>query len=71
MRVAGKHDVDKRAAWVGEDHVGIVGFVRHEDDGAVGFGGDGQVQIWVAGAGVVDAAEPEAVSRCVRWGGAG
>ena len=62
MGVAGKHDVDKGAAGMGADLVGVVGLVRHEEDGAVGFRGDGQVQIGVAGAGIVDAAEPEAVT---------
>ena len=60
--VAGKHEVDERTARVGDDVVGIVGFVCHEDDGTVGFGGNGQVEVGVAGAGVVDAAEPEAVA---------
>ena len=36
--------------------------MRHEEDGTVGFGGDGEVEAGVAGAGVVDAAEPEAVA---------
>ena len=58
--VAGEHEVDERAAGVGDDVVGVVGLVGHEDDGAVGFGGDGEVEVGVAGAGVVDAAEPEA-----------
>ena len=71
MGVAGEHEVDERAAGVGEDVVGVVGLVGHEEDGAVGVGGDGEVEVGVAGAGVVDAAEPEAGSRCARWGGTG
>jgi len=60
--VAGEHDVDEGAAGVGENFVGVVRLVRHEDDGTVGFGGDGEVEVGTAGAGVVDAAEPEAVA---------
>ncbi len=62
MGVTGKHEVDERTARVGEDFVGKVGLVRHEEDGTVGFGGNGQVEVGMAGAGVVDAAEPEAVA---------
>jgi hypothetical protein len=62
MGVTAKHEVDERTARVGEDVVGIVGRVCHEDDGTVGFWGNGQVEVGVAGAGVVDAAEPEAVA---------
>lgn len=58
--VACEHDVDERAARVLEDGVGVVGFVRHEDDGAVGLRGNGEVEAWVGGAGIVDCAEPEA-----------
>src|SRR5437899_12648250 len=47
---------------MGEDVFGVVWLVRHEDYGAVGFGGDGEVKVGSAGAGVVDAAEPEAVA---------
>ena len=62
MGVAGEHEVDERAARVGDDVVGVVGLVGHEDDGAVGFGGNGEIEVGMAGAGVVDAAEPEAVA---------
>jgi hypothetical protein len=58
--VAGKHEVDERTAWVEDDVVGEVGFMRHEEDGAVGFDGDGQIEVGAAGTGVVDTAEPEA-----------
>ncbi len=56
MGVTGKHEVDERTARVGEDLVGVVGLVRHEKDGTVWFGGNGQVEVGMAGAGVVDAA---------------
>jgi len=63
VRVAGEHNVDERTARVGEDIVGVIGLVRHEDDRAVGFGGNGEIEVGMAGAGVVDAAEPEAVAH--------
>jgi hypothetical protein len=62
VRVAGEHDVDERTARVGYDMVGEVGFVRHEENGAVGFSGNSQVEVRVAGSGVVDAAEPKAIA---------
>ena len=65
--VAGEHEVDERAAGVGDDGVGVVGLVGHEDDGAVGFGGDGEIEVRAAGAGVVQAAEPDA--RAVAFDG--
>ncbi len=58
--VAGKHDVDERSARVLEDEVSVIGFVRHEDDGAVGERWDGEVEAGVGGAGIVDSTEPEA-----------
>ena len=62
VRVAGEHDVDERTARVVYDMVGEVGFVRHEENGAVGFRGNSQVEVRVAGSGVVDAAEPKAIA---------
>ena len=53
MRVAGEHEVDERAAGMGHDGVSVVGFVSHEDDGAVGFGWDRQVEVRGARAGIV------------------
>jgi hypothetical protein len=58
--VAREHEVDERTARMLDDSVGVVRLVDHEDDGAVGFGGDGQVEVGVAGSGVVGAAEPDA-----------
>ena len=63
MGVAGEHEVDEMAAWMGDDVVGVVGFVCHEQDRAVGLGGDGEIEVGVAGAGVFYAAEPQASSR--------
>jgi hypothetical protein len=57
--VAGEHEVDERAAGVGDDNVGEVGFVCHEEDRAVGLGGESEVEVGVTGTGVVDATEPE------------
>ena len=60
--VTGEHEVDEMAARVGDDFVGEVRFMRHEEDGAVGVCGEGEVEVGVAGAGVVDAADPEAAT---------
>ena len=60
MGVAGEHEVDQMAAGVGDDVVGVVRFVRHEQHGSVGCGGNGEVEVGMAGSRVVDAAEPEA-----------
>ena len=57
--VAREHEVDEMAARMGDDFVGEVGFMRHQDDGAVGIGGEGEVEVGVAGTGIVEAAEPE------------
>jgi predicted TIM-barrel enzyme len=44
---------------MGDDHVGVVGLVSHKEDGTVGFLGDGEIQVRVAGAGVIYTTEPE------------
>jgi hypothetical protein len=54
-----EHQVDERTARMGGDVVGVVGFVGHEEDGAVGLFGDGEIEVGVAGGRVVDSAEPE------------
>jgi hypothetical protein len=59
MRVAGEHEVDESAARVRDDRVGVVGFVGHENDRSIGFSGDCEIEVGVAGAWVVDAAEPQ------------
>ena len=66
VRVAGEHEVDEPAPRVGDDIVGVVGLVRHEDDGRVRFGGDGEIEVRMALAGVVDAAEPEALAAALE-----
>ena len=58
--VAGEHEIDDGAAGVLGDNVREVGFVGHEDDRAIGAGGNGEVEIGMAGAGVLYTAEPEA-----------
>ena len=60
--VAGEHQIDERAAGVDANLVGVVGLMRHQDNGAIGIGGDGEVEVWMAGTGIVDAAEPEAAA---------
>ena len=67
MGVAGEHEIDKGAAGMGDDGVGVVGFVGHENDWTVGFFGDGEVEVRGAGAGVVDAAEPETGAATFDW----
>jgi hypothetical protein len=66
MGVAREHEVDERAAGMGDDMVGEVGRVGHEQDGAVRFDGEGKIEVGVAGAGVVDAAEPEACAAALN-----
>ena len=63
--VSGEHEIDQVPAGMLDDLVDVVGLVGHEDDGAGGVGGDGEVEVGVAGAGVVDAAEPEAVGAAL------
>ena len=58
--VTGEDEVDEWGAGVFQDIFYVVWLVGHEDDGAVGADGDGEVEVGVAGAGVFDAAEPEA-----------
>ena len=41
--VAGEHEINEWSAGVLDDYVGEVWLVGHEDDGAVGSGGDGEV----------------------------
>ena len=65
--MAGEHEVDKMAARMLDDMVGEVGFVRHEKDRAIGFGGNGEVEVGVAGTGIFDAAEPEARAVALDW----
>jgi len=63
--VAGEHEIDKRSATVAEDVVDVVWLVRHEDDGAVWLFRDGAIEPGDFGAGVVDAAEPEALAAAL------
>ncbi len=58
--VAGEHQVHQAAARVGEQRIGKVGAVTHQQNGAVRLLGDGAVEVGVQGDGVVDAAEPQA-----------
>ena len=55
-----EHQVDEWAAGMLHDVVGVVGFVRHEDDRAIGLFGYGEVEIGMAGVRVIRAAEPDA-----------
>jgi len=65
--VPGEHEINEMAPGMGDDDVGIVGLVDHKEYWAVRFLGDGEIQVGVAGAGVVCAAEPE--TRTVAFDG--
>ncbi len=43
VRVSGEHQVDKATSGMDGDLVGVVGFVCHEEHGAIGFGWDGEI----------------------------
>jgi hypothetical protein len=58
--VAGEHEIDEMSAGMGDDVVGVVGLVCHEDDGAVGIFGEGEIEVGMALARIVDAGDPEA-----------
>ena len=58
--VSGKHEVDEGATGVGANVVGVVGRVCHQEYRTIGVRGNGQIEVGVAGAGIVDATEPEA-----------
>ena len=63
--VAGKDEIDERAAGVGGDAVGEVGLVGHEEDGSAGVCGDGEVEIGEAAGKVVDAGEEDEVAAAL------
>jgi hypothetical protein len=62
--VAGEHDIDEGEAGMLHDMVGEVGFVAHEDAWLVDVdvGRDGEIEVGVAGAGVVGAGEPKEIT---------
>lgn len=60
--VSGEDEIYEVSFGVGHDGVDVVGFVRHEDDGCVRLGGNGEVDVGVAGAGVFEATKPEALA---------
>ena len=62
MGVAGEHQADVLAEGVADDLVGVVGGVRHEDDGGVGLRGDRFVEVGATGGGVLDAGDPDALT---------
>ena len=61
MGVACEHEVYESAAGMLEDGFYVVGFVGHEDNGAVGLSRDAEVEVGVAGGWIIGSAEPEAV----------
>jgi len=64
--VAGEHEVDEGEAGVLYDLVDVVGLVAHGENGGLGVGGYGQVEVGAVGAGVVGAAEPEEVAAALK-----
>ena len=60
--VAGEHKIDEREAGMLDDGLDVVRFMAHKDDGGAGVGGDGEVEIGGAVAGIVGAAEPEDIA---------
>jgi len=59
VSVAGEHEVDEREAGVLDYGVDEVGLVAEEDDGSLGVGRDGEVEIAGGGSGVAGAGEPD------------
>ena len=57
--VAGEDEVDERTEVVVGDAVGVVGLVRHEEDGCVGGCGEGGGEVGLLGGEAVDAAKEE------------
>ena len=60
--VACEDEIDRSAARVSDDRVGIVGGVRHKQDGAGGMLGDGGGEIGQVGAGVGHASDVQVVA---------
>jgi hypothetical protein len=60
VRVAGEHKVDEGGARVMDCFVGEVWRVGHKNDRTVGLGGDGEVEVGMAGAGIQGSTDPEA-----------
>ena len=58
--VAGEHDIDQLPARMLTHDVGVVGLMRHQDDGPIWLRRNGEFETRVGGAGIVDAGEPEA-----------
>lgn len=59
VRVAGEHEIDKVSSWMLKNGIGVVGLMRHQNDGTIGRRRNGDLELRVGGAGVVDPAEPE------------
>ena len=57
--VAGEHEVDEREAGVLYYGVDEVGLVAEEDDGSLGVGRDGEIQVADGGSGVAGSGEPD------------
>lgn len=60
VSMASEHEIDKLSAGMLDDCVGVVGLMRHQQDGRIGQRRHGEFEARVGGAGVIDSAEPEA-----------
>jgi len=64
--VSGEHEVDERKAGVLDDAFDVVRLVAHKDYGCAGVGGNGEIEVGDAGAGVVGATEPEEIATALE-----
>ena len=64
--VAGEHQVDEREAGMEDNVLNVVRLMAHEDDRGAGVGGNGEVEVGGARAGVVGAAEPEEIATSLE-----
>ena len=60
--VAREHQVDDLAARMVDDGICVIGFMRHQNDRAIGVGGYGEIDIRAACTEIVRAAQPDAGS---------
>jgi hypothetical protein len=64
--VTRQHKADRSAPGMLYDEVGVVRFMRHEDDRSAWLGRDCQIEAWVAGSGIGYAAYPQAISISIQ-----
>ena len=64
--VAGEHEVDERKAGVLDDTLDVVRLMAHKDHGCAGIGGNCEVEVGGAGAGIVGTAKPEEIAAALE-----